>query len=88
MPLNYLEESLKELKKQAQKTKIKATGRSNASKSKKNVKKVKKSGEKEFKLAKSNIIKASGGLQDTIKGQFGDSVTKVLEDQKAMLDNF
>ncbi len=88
MPLNYLDESLRELKKQAQKTKIRATGRSNVSKSKKNIKKIEKSGEKEFKLAKSNIIKASSGLQDTITGQFGDSVTKVLAEQKTMLDNF
>lgn len=52
------------------------------------MKKVKENGEKEFKLAKSNLVKANSGLQDTIKGQFGDSVTEVLKEQTTMLDNF
>lgn len=86
--LEFLEKQLKEMKKNAQKIKIKATGRTGISKSSENKKTVKKAGKEELETAKNSIIDVSIGLQESVKGQFGTQVTESLIQQKKILEGF
>ncbi|MGX4687643.1 hypothetical protein JNUCC83_12440 (plasmid) [Vagococcus sp. JNUCC 83] len=83
-----LEKLLKEFKKNVQKSKVRAVGRSGVNSMGKLKKKVKSSGEQESKSAKASISKATTGLQATVKGQFGKKVTEVFDQQQKTLDKF
>ncbi len=86
--VEVLERLLKEYRKNAQKIKVRAIGRSGA-----NSKEIKKRiitrlGTIESRNAQKSISKATKGLEETVKGQFGTKVTEVFEKQKQTLDNF
>ncbi|WP_206911618.1 hypothetical protein IGL98_000938 [Enterococcus sp. DIV0840] len=86
--LEALEKLLKEYKKNAQKTKVRAIGRSGVQSKELKKEKIIRLGEQESKRAQKSISKATTGLQDTVKGQFGKKVTEVFDKQKQTLDNF
>lgn len=86
--LEALEKLLKEYKKNAQKSKVRAVGRSGVSSMGNLKKKIKSSGEQESESAKASISKATTGLQATVKGQFGKKVTKAFDQQQKTLNKF
>lgn len=86
--LEALEKLLKEYKKNAQKTKVRAIGRSGFQSKEVKKEKIIRLGEQESKSGQKAISKAITGLQETVKGQFGKKVTEVFEKQKQTLDNF
>lgn len=86
--LEVLEELLKEYKKNVQKTKVRAVGRSGVTSTNSLKQAVKLLGEQESKSAKTTISKATTGLESTVKGQFGKKVTTVFNRQQQTLDKF
>lgn len=86
--LDILEKLMKEYNKNVQKTKIRAICRSGVQSKEVKKAKTKRLGEQESKQAKKSISTASKGLQESVKGQFGKKVTKVLDTQKKTLDTF
>lgn len=79
---------MKQYRKNVQKTKVKAVGRSGNESKETKKSKVKKLGKTELKSAKSSIKTATSGLGESVKGQFGDKVVEVLDNQTKLLDDF
>lgn len=86
--LEALEKIMKEYRKNVQKTKVRAIGRSGSQSKELKKEKTIRLGEQESKTAQKAISKATSGLQETVKGQFGKKVTQVFDKQKQTLDNF
>lgn len=86
--LDKLEKIWKEFKKNLQKTKARTAGITLLQKKEKIVETVKEAGEAEGQLAKESITSAATGLQEAVKGQFGDKVTQAFEDQSKSLEQF
>ena len=86
--LDALEKLLKEYKKNSQKAKVRAVGRSGVTSMNSFQQATELQGEQEIKTAKSSISKATKGLQTSVKGQFGKKVTEVFDEQQKILDNF
>lgn len=84
--LEAIEQLLKEYKKNLQKMSARATALALLQRKDTMVQKTKKSGETESESAKNAISSATSGLQETVKGQFGNKVTQVLEEQGKMVD--
>ena len=85
---DILEKLMKQYKKNLQKTKVRAIGRSGLKSKESKKKKTIRLGEQESKSAQKAISTATNGLQETVKGQFGKKVTQVFDKQKQTLDNF
>ncbi len=82
-----MEDLLKEFQKNNQKTQVRTLGMQNIRTGEAADKKVRKTGKKEMKMAKTSVSKTSSHLQEAVKGHFGKKVTEVFEKQKDMLEN-
>lgn len=86
--LEELEKLWKELKKNNQKTEIRAIGRAKKQKGDKKQKTLKSEGESQLKEVKSSLSATTGGIEESVKGQFGKKIKQVLKEQNQTVDNF
>lgn len=83
-----LEALLKKYRKDAQRIKAIAISQTILNSKDKQKSKVSRSGDEQRNIAKSAISIATSDLKDTVKGQFGNKVSDILDKQNKMLDKF
>ncbi|MDT2010831.1 hypothetical protein [Carnobacterium divergens] len=86
--MESLEKLMKDYRKNVQKAKTRAIGRSIVQSKELKKTKTKSLGEKESKTAKASCSKATKGLEANVKGQFGKKITEVFDQQQQALDKF
>lgn len=79
---------MEEYRKDVQKAKSRGIGRASIQSKGVMESKTKRLGKQESKLAKTSLSKATIGLEDTVKGQFGKRVTEVFEQHEKKVDDF
>ncbi|WP_375179034.1 hypothetical protein [Enterococcus rotai] len=86
--LEMLNDLLKKIEKENQKTNVRAIGMATLQQSNSKKNKVKTEGKSTLEEAKSSISQTTTGLQGAVKGQFGKKITETFEKQKQKLDAY